>query len=205
MKRTLAALFLVGGAATACTQRYHPPGASAHALAPVAGVPEALAPSDLDPARVVATVDGHAITVKDLDKEISPQLGQLSQQFQSEKLGLRRQALDEVLVMRLVDAEAKKDGTTQEAWLKKHVEGTTPEASVADARKFYDENSARMGGQSFDEEKPNIVAFLTHQKREQAARKLFDELKSRAKIEVTLEELTASATAGSPQGGPSSP
>jgi Fic family protein len=173
----------------------------ARALAPVAGAPEGVARPDLDPARVVATINGQAITAKDLDSEISPELDRLNQ----EKLDLRKQALDEMLVMRLVDAEAKKDGTTQEEWLKKHVEDATPEATEADAKKFYDENSARMDGTPFDEQKPHIVAFLTHHKRQEVAGKLFDELKSKAKIAIALEESTADRTARSPQGDPSSP
>ena len=105
----------------------------------------------------------------------------------------------------VLDAEAKKDGTTQEEWLKKHVEDATPEATEADAKKFYDENSARMDGTPFDEQKPHIVAFLTHHKRQEVAGKLFDELKSKAKIAIALEESTADRTARSPQGDPSSP
>jgi len=197
MKRMLVALFLVGGAAAGCAKQ--PP--VARAVAPVAGAPAGAAQSDLDLARVVATVDGQAITVKDLDAEISPELDRLSQ----EKVGLRKQALDQMVIMRLVDAEAKKDGTTQEAWLKKQVDGSTPEASEVDAKKFYDENSAQMGGKSFDDQKSHIVTFLTHRKRQEAANKLFDELKSKAKIQITLDEPSADATTHTPQGTPRTP
>ena len=193
MKRMLVALFLVGGAAAGCAKQ--PP--VARAVAPVAGA----AQSDLDLARVVATINGQAITAKDLDTEISPELDRLSQ----ERAGLRKQALDQMVIMRLVDAEAKKDGMTQEAWLKKQVDGSTPEASEVDAKKFYDENSAQMGGKSFDDQKSHIVTFLTHRKRQEAANKLFDELKSKAKVQITLDEPSADATAHAPQGAPRTP
>ena len=197
MKRVLVTLLLVGGAATGCTKQNHPPAVGA--IAPAAVNAAGAAQPDLDPARVVATLVGQPITVKDVDTEISPQLNQLSRQFESEKFGLRKQAIDEVLVRRLVDVEAKKEGTTEDAWLKKHLEASIPEASEADAKKFYDENSVRMGGHSFDEQKAHIVAFLTGQKRHEAAAKLFEDLKSKAKIQITLVEPVASAAADTSQ------
>jgi hypothetical protein len=45
-----------------------------------------------------------------------------------------------------------------------------------------------MGGRSFDQEKPHILAILTDHKRRDAASKIFDALKSKAKIEIALEE-----------------
>ena len=107
--------------------------------------------------------------------------------------------------MRLVDAEAKKDGITEEAWLKKHVEESTPVATEAEAKTFYDERSAQMGGKSFDEVKPKIVAFLTQHKRQEGAQKVFDDLKSKAKIEIALEQPAVDATRGSPPGVTASP
>ena len=197
MKRMIVTLLLVGGAATGCTKQNHGPAAGA--TAPVSDNATRAPQQDLDPARVVATLDGQPITVKDVDAEISPQLSQLNQQFESEKFGLRKQAIDEVLVRRLIDAEAKKEGTTEDGWLKKHLEASAPDASEADAKKFYDENSGRMDGHSFDEQKPHIVAFLTGQKRHEAAAKLFEDLKSKAKIQITLVEPVASAAADTSQ------
>jgi protein-disulfide isomerase len=198
--RILAGLLLVGGAATGCTKESRPPvactGLASTAPATTMGRPH------LAPGAVVATIDGHAVTLQDLDGEIAPQLGQLDHKFQSDTFELRKQELDEIVVKRLVEAEAKKEGTTEDAWLKKHVEGEIPEAGDVDAKKFYDENSARMAGHSFDQAKPKIIAFLTDQKRRLAAEKVFGALKSKAKVEILLEEPAADVEAVGPSAGP---
>ena len=202
MNRILAALLSLGaaGAVAGCAKQGRP--AVTRAASASSASPAPVASSDLDPAMVVATIDGRAITARDLDKEITPQLGQLSQKYQSEEFELRRQALDDILVTRLVDAEAKKEGTTVDVWIKKHVEGSTPEATEADAKKFFDDNTSKMGGRSFDQEKSHIVAFLTHQKRQEAASRIFEDLKSKAKVEVFLEEPAVEVDAVGPSLGP---
>lgn len=203
MKRTLAALLVLAGAAIGCNKENHPPqpegstGAAAAATAPAqTGAP------DLDPNTVVATINGQNVTAKELDEELKPQLAQLDAKYKSDKFELRKQGLDELVLKRLVDAEAKKEGVNEEAWLKKHVEASTPEATEADAKKFYDENSARMGGQSFDAIKPRIIAFLTNQKRQEAAGKIFEDLKSKAKVDIKLEEPAVKVDAVGPSMGP---
>jgi protein-disulfide isomerase len=204
--RFLAALLVlgVGGAVAGCVKGGRP--AVMRAAMSTGSSPAPTAQSDLDPATVVATIDGRAITARDIDNEITSQLGQLSQKYQSEEFELRKQALDDMLVMRLVDAEAKKEGTTVDAWTKKYVEASTPEASEADAKKFFDENTAKMGGRSFDQEKSHIVAFLTHRKRQETASKIFDDLKSKAKVEILLEEPVVEVNAVGPSlGHPNAP
>jgi len=196
----LATLLILGLAATGCTKETRVPVTGA-VQPPSTSATRATQP-DLAPGTVIATVDGHPMTLHDIDEASAPQLGQLSHKFVSDEFELRKQQLDEMLVMRLVDAEAKKDGTTRDAWLKQHVEGSVPEAGEADARKFYDANTTRMGGRSFDQEKPRIVAFLTHQKRQDAAEKIFDDLKTKAKVQVLLEEPAVDVEAVGPSAGP---
>jgi protein-disulfide isomerase len=196
----LAGLLLLGGAATGCTKESRSPVACPGA--PTKASATAGAPPVLDPGAVVATIDGQAVTLRDVDSDIAPELRQLDHKFASDTFELRRQELDQMVVKRLVDAEAKKEGTTEDAWLKKHVEGSIPDVTEADAKKFYDENSARMGGRAFDQAKPQIIAFLTSQKRRDAAEKVFDALKSKAKVEILLEEPAVAVDAVGPSVGP---
>jgi protein-disulfide isomerase len=195
MKRMLATLVLLGGAVSGCTKD----APSLHAAAPANA-----APPGLHAEAVLATMDGHAITVADVDKEIAPQLSKLSQKLESDEFELRKQALDELLVRRLVAAEARKEGTTENVWLKRHVDESTPEALEADAKKFYDEHAARMGGRSFDQEKPLIIPFLTKQRRQEAAARIFDDLKAKANVEIMLEEPAVDVAAVGPSMGPAS-
>jgi len=196
MKRTVATLLLLGAAATACNKQSPP---VMHATSGNSPVPAA---TELDPAVVVATIDGHAITAKEVDDAASSQLGHLRQKLLSETFELRKQALDDLLVTQLIDSEAKKEGITEDAWLKLHVDGPAPAATAADAKTFYDQNAARMEGRSFEQEKLHIIAFLTNQKRREAATKVFDDLKSKARIEVLLEEPPVNVAASGPSLGP---
>jgi protein-disulfide isomerase len=201
MKRLLAALLCISGLALGCTKENHPPSPDAAATT----APEAAAPAtagDLPPDSVVATIDGKNVTAKELDEDLKPQLDQLAHKYQDDKFKLRQQGLDEYVLKKLVDGEAKKENLTEEQWLKKHVEDTVPQVPEAEAKKFYDENSAKMGGAPYDQIKDRLVGYLTNQKRQEAAAKLFDDLKAKAKVDIKLEEPVVKVEAIGPSMGP---
>ena len=202
MKRLLAALLVVTGVpAIAYTKENHPPTPdAAAATAPAA----AAASPDMDPNTVVAVLNGTNITAKDLDEDeaVKGQLEQLASKYKSDKFEARKQGLDGLVLKRLVDAEAKKENTTEEEWLKKHVEAAVPTVSKADAKKFYDENSAQMGGAPYDQIKDRLQTYLTNKKRQEAAMKIFDGLKANAKVDIKLEEPRVEVAAVGPSMGP---
>jgi protein-disulfide isomerase len=201
MKLSLIAMLLLGSAAATagCNRETRPP---ALCGAPQSKTTAGAAAPDLDPGMVAGTIDGHAITVKELDAHSQAQLARLHRKFQSDEFEERKHALEDLMITRLVRAAADKEGMTEEAWLDKHIAAATPEASEADARKFYDENSARLGGHTFDEAKAHIVAFLTKERRQDAAAKVFEGLEAKAKIEIGLEAPTVEVAAVGPSLGP---
>ena len=157
---------------------------------------------DLDPATVVATIDGHAITAPGGRQGDLAAARSARSQVSVRQVRAPQERSTRCWSRGWSTPRPRKRATTRGRWLKKHVEESTPEASEADAKKFYDENSAEMGGRSFDQEKPHIIAFLTNQKRQEAAGKIFDALKSKAKVEILLEEPAVNVEAVGPSMGP---
>jgi protein-disulfide isomerase len=200
MKRTLMTLLLLGGGAAiaACNRENLRPTVGSSPACHAVTTAEA---PDGSPDSVVGRLDGQAITAKELDEHTHPELVKLRRRFDSDAFDVRKKALDEIVITRLIQAEAQKDGLTQDAWLAKHMADSTP-ASDSEAKKFYDQNVAQMGGHPFEEEKPRIVAFLTNERRKDAATKLFEELRAKASIEVDLEEPTVAVEAVGPSIGP---
>ena len=204
MKRIFAALLVVAGlSAFGCTKENHPPtpDATSGTAAPAAAASPGAAVGS-DPNAVVATLNGQPITEKELDEDIKPQLQQLAQKYQKDQFDARKSGLDDFITKKLVDAAAKKENLTEEAYLKKHVEEAVPEATEADAQKFFDANKARMGTRTFDQIKTSLIGYLTSQNRQAAASKLFDSLRAGAKIDVKLEEPVTQVAAVGPSMGP---
>jgi protein-disulfide isomerase len=199
MKRFLAAL-LVLAAPLACTKENHPPSPDTTGSAQVATATDTA--SGMAPDTVVATVNDEKITAKDLDTELKPQLDQLASKYRDDQFKLRTQGLDDVVMKRLIDVEAKKENLNEEQFIKKHIEEAAPQATEAEAKAFYDQNAAKMGGQPFPTMKDKIEAFLTNQKRQEIAGKLFEGIKSKAKIDIKLEEPTVKVDASGPSMGP---
>src|SRR5262245_12162831 len=94
-------------------------GRAAGGGAPGGGAPAA---PDMPPDTVIATIKGDKITAGDLDKSIDAQLQQIDEEAGKRKFQLRRQKLDELLMQRMVQAEAKKKGMSEDAFMKAEVE-----------------------------------------------------------------------------------
>ena len=197
MNRLVATLLVLAAGSAGCTKTMH--SAAMHSARTAL---EPSAPPKPDAASVVATINGKSVTLQEVDEAITPALGQLDRKLQTERFALRKQGLNDLLVMRLVDAEAKKDGMSSDEWIKKHIEASTHEPSVVDAKKFFDENSNSMKGRSFEDEKPRILAYLTEDNRERAVAKVIEELKAHADIHVLLEEPTVHVDPVGPSLGP---
>jgi protein-disulfide isomerase len=185
MKHLVAALLLLGAFSIGCTKDNHPPEPGTTAVS--GGNAPATAPTTAGAASagsstVVATINGQPVTQKDLDDSMT--LEETKKIFE-----VRDRALQALIIKKLVDAEAKKDNKTEDQWLKEKVENSVPPATEAEAKEFFDKHSAEMPpGQTFDTIKSNLMGYLTGQKRQEAAIKLFEKLKQDAKVEVKLEE-----------------
>ncbi|WP_426753517.1 thioredoxin domain-containing protein [Myxococcus sp. Y35] len=167
----LAATFTAG-----CNKEKAP--ATAPAAQPAAGEPA--------PDTVVATFgDGQKITYKELNERLQEPLANLEKQ----KFQLLKRGLDGMVTEKLVDAEAKKRGMTQDQYLKAEIDDKVPAPTEERIKEVYDGAAGQLPeGSTFEQMKPQIVEFLTQQPKQERAQALFEELRKAANVQVTLPE-----------------
>jgi protein-disulfide isomerase len=138
------------------------------------------------PDTVVATFgDGQKITLGELNERIKEPLANLEKQ----KHQLRKQGLDGFVVERLVQAEAKKRGMTEDDYFKAEIDDKIAQPPEAEVRKLYDESKERLPpGTTYEQVRPQIVDFLTGSQKQEQARALFEQLKKDANIQIMLPE-----------------
>lgn len=153
------------------------------------GTDAKVAASAEDPSTVVATVNGEKITLADLDKELQGKLRSMEQEHREQIYKLREQGLEQLVVTRLVEAEAKKKGVSEEELLKAEIESKVVPPTAEEVKAFFDAGAARMPpGVSFEDMKHRIEQFLLQQKQGQAMMAYIDGLKAANKVELKLEK-----------------
>lgn len=161
--------------------------------------PVAAASGGENPNMPVAKYNDVTITLKEVDAKLGPQLKQLEKQ----KLEMRQQAAEQMVLEALAKAEAAKVGQTDEQWVKAQLDAKLPAPSEADIQKVFDENKDKMPpGSTVDSMRQQIIGFLQKDKGREVAMALFDELKSKAKYQMLLEEPRVQVAAVGPSRGP---
>jgi protein-disulfide isomerase len=159
----------------------------------------------VDPHTPVANIGLSTITAGELDESIKDRLKKDQTEYEKEVYEARREGLEQLILRRLISDEAKKKGVDENAYLHDEIESKVPPASEAEAKAFYDKNPDKMGAQSFDELKGRIVDYLTNQRRSQAAKRYFDDLKAKNSVKIMLtapEEPRVNVAATGPSKGP---
>ncbi|HEX9984793.1 MAG TPA: thioredoxin domain-containing protein [Thermoanaerobaculia bacterium] len=132
---------------------------------------------------VAAVVNGRPIPLSDVDAAIAPRLTALEQQIYA----LRKSALDAAVASALVEQEARKSGTSVEAW-KGRLTGGDVTIAAADIEKAYAENAALFATVSPDEARERIRLELQTQARMRRYRDAVEALRAKASVEIRLEE-----------------
>lgn len=171
-------------AVTACSNAATPAGGTAEVAR---SAPQAAASED--PNTVVATINGEKVTLGDLDKPIKGKIRQLEQQATEQKHQLRQTGLEAMVAKKLVEAEAKKKGVSEEELLKTEVESKVTPPTEEEMKAFYQQKvGSSPGAPSFEQVKDRIAQFMTADKQRQAMMAYFDQLKAAAKVEINLPE-----------------
>lgn len=142
--------------------------------------------ADNTPTDAAGVVNAVKITVKDLDEAIKDQIADLRKQV----IEARRRELNLQINSRLLEAEAKRRGTTSTNLVEQEIVAKAKEPTEAEARAFYDQNKEQIPGE-FKDFKAQIVDYLSAQRQEEAAKKLADKLRASAEIKVLGEKVTA--------------
>lgn len=137
-----------------------------------------------DPKTVVAKYNGKTITLGDL--ETAPG-GEKLFEMEEQRYQTRRQVIDQLIFKELVEAEAKKAGKTEEQWMQEQVETKVKPPSDSEIQAFFEQNKEGMPpGTTLEMVKPRIIDFMTRDQKGTLVRALFDDLKKKAGVEITL-------------------
>jgi protein-disulfide isomerase len=149
---------------------------------------------------VVAEVNGAPILAAELEQRAANRLSRLRQ----EEYEIRKQALDELVDERLLDAEARKRGITRDELLRREVTARAEPASAATILSLYELNKQRFASVPKEQALAQIRQALG-QRAEAERRTAFEqELRERARVAVRLEPPRASVSLpdGAPATGP---
>ncbi len=194
-RSTLAVVAALG--ALACTSPSTTQAKSGASAAPAA-----------DPNAPVAKIGSDVIAAKDLEDFAKGDLKKLDQQYQEQLYQLKRQALDGMILKRLLEAKAKAAGKSPEDFVKSEVLDKMPPPTDAEVQQVYD--AAKAQGRDLppmSQVKETIVRFIQQQKAQAALQAYYDKLKSDAKVEILLPPYRAprqQVEAKGPSRGPAS-
>jgi protein-disulfide isomerase len=142
---------------------------------------ESASPAAADSTTPVAKIGNQVITEGELHSEVANDLRTIDTQIYN----IKKQGLDRLIDQRLMEAEAKAQGMTVDELTRKEVNEKTKPVTDEDAKKFYDENKARIPGE-YTALKDRIKKFLDQRAQENAREAFVKGLREKAKVVVLL-------------------
>ncbi|MBK9518212.1 MAG: thioredoxin domain-containing protein [Anaeromyxobacter sp.] len=131
----------------------------------------------------VARIGAEVITADEVDKLIRNELNEVEQKTYD----LRKQALDQLITQRLVDAKAKAAGLKVPEFLEKELATKVAAPSDEEIRAIYERaKAAKQVEEPLDKVKPQIAQFLKQQKGQVVLAQYVEQLRAEAKVEVLL-------------------
>jgi protein-disulfide isomerase len=153
---------------------------------------------------VAATLDGAAITLAEVDERAKLSLLKVRQ----EEYEARKQALDAIIVERLLQKEAESRGIGVEQLLKDEVDRQIPEPDPARVAQVYEQNRARFGTKPRAAVEAELVQAFRDRARAEYRETFANQLRGKAQVAVNLDPprtavvSPASAPSLGPEGAP---
>jgi hypothetical protein len=142
---------------------------------------------------VVATTNSGPVTEAELDRAIASR-PKLARQIWE----IRHDALEGMILQRLVEAEAAEKKVTPEKLVSDEVAKGVTAPTDADIKNFFDEHGA---GYKLEDVRAQIVDHLTGERRKAALIAFVDRLKAKAHVKLLLEPPRAAVDAHGPSKG----
>ena len=147
----------------------------------LSSIAHAQAPDPPKPAKEpVATIAGQPIYEDELQQSVTPKLAQLrNQEYQ-----IKKQALDNLIDEKLIQAEAKKKGVSTDKLLEQEVDAKIGDPTDAEAYAFY------LGQRSqgpFDDVKAQMKASLKQAKLQRARQDFYTQLRKGSQVAMLLQ------------------
>ena len=133
--------------------------------------------------RVLANVNGVNITSSDIETSLLPLIFQVQQQVYV----LRKRDLDLRINELLLEQEAKRLGTTQQALINQHVNAKVAIPTEDQARAVYNANKAQLNG-DFSDLKAMIMQYLIGQEQRKMLSEYAEQLRKESAVQVYLTE-----------------
>lgn len=132
---------------------------------------------------VVATIDGRALTLSDVDAKVLTANRDVFQALYD----ARYEALEALVAEMLLDQRAEKEGLSREELVNREITSKITDVTDADVEKFFEENRARLGGQTLEQIGGQVREYLESQQAATQTRMFLDSLRADADISIDLE------------------
>lgn len=139
--------------------------------------------SEADLLRVFANVNGVNITSNDIETSLLPLIFQVQQQVYN----LRKRDLDLRINDLLLEQEAQRLSTTQQALIDQHVTAKMPIVTEEQARAYYKANKAQLN-RDFSDVKLMLMQYLIEQERQKALAAYAEQLRKESAVQIYLTE-----------------
>lgn len=132
---------------------------------------------------VAATVGDRTITLEELDAKAQSTNMKTYQALYD----ARRQALEALINEQAIEAKAAEQGVTAEEYVKAEIDKRMQPVSDAAIEAFYEQQKARLQGQTLDQARENIRQFLVRQQVGTAQQSLYKELRQDVVVQVNID------------------
>jgi protein-disulfide isomerase len=130
----------------------------------------------------VATIGDQTITASEFDDKTAAEVAKAREQLYE----ARKQALDQMVAEKLLDAEATKRGVTRDDLVKTEVQDKVPQPSEEEISAFYEQNKARIR-QPLEQVHDQVAQHLSQQKMQDGMSAFLDTLKKDKPVKIYLE------------------
>lgn len=135
----------------------------------------------------VATIDGQPIFESDLAAAVESRLMPLRAQERSQEYQIKKQALENLVDQKLIEAVARKKGLSTDKLLEQEADAKVADPADAEVYAFYLGARRQWGDRSFDDVKAQVKASLKQAKVEQARQDFYKRLHKQSQIAILLE------------------
>jgi protein-disulfide isomerase len=144
--------------------------------------------TQMSPTDVVATVGSTRITLGEVDEQAlqSPASSFGSARLVQALYLARRDALDELIGKRLMDAEAKARSIDYATLVEQEIASKASMPTTADVERWYQSNSARVQNTPLDQVREPIKAYLIEERMDNAKSAFIARLKEKTRVVVSL-------------------
>ncbi len=145
------------------------------------------AAAGMAPDTVVATWNGGQVTYGELTEELGVKLVQIEVEYLTNKYNTESQGLDQMVVSKLLEAEATAAGKADvETLLKDEVESKVAEPTEAELREFYTIMQRQLRGAAYEDVRDRLAAEVLRRKQGEQFGTYIDGLRTKYGLTSTL-------------------